>query len=418
MPIFVYEALDRGGNKIKGELEAASSQEAGIQIRKDGYFPMKVQIKGSEQKETGRAPGLLSKLNLLRMGSIGVSTKQLAQFTHQLSVLQGAGIPLLRSLQILHNQLKPCLLKDIIKEISTDIESGSSFSEALAKHPKVFDRLYVNMIKAGESGGFLDTILGRLASFMEKTQALKRKVIGAMIYPAVVITVAIIILAVVMTLVIPQFEKVFLELAGKQGLPPITEFVLGTARVFYSIWFLLPGIPLAAYFLMMFIRRSRQGRMFIDNIKLKFPIFGLIIRKAAIARFCRTLGTLLASGVTILESLIIIRNTSGNEVVADTIQKTHDSIREGENLAGPLSLNGVFDDMVIDMVEVGEETGELDKMLMKIADAYEADVDVMINSLSSILEPVIIIFLGIIVGFIVLAIFMPLVSLMQNIGTM
>jgi type IV pilus assembly protein PilC len=418
MPIFVYEAIDKGGNKIKGELEAASSQEAGSQIRKEGYFPMKVQIKGTEDNAQNKSPGLLNKLSLSRLGSIGVSTKQLAQFTHQLSVLQGAGIPLLRSLQILHNQLKSCLLKDIIKDVSADIESGSSFSEALAKHPKVFDRLYTNMIKAGESGGFLDTILARLASFMEKTQALKRKVIGAMIYPAVVMTVAVIILAVVMTLVIPQFEKVFLELAGKQGLPPITEFVLGTARLVYKIWFLIPGIPLLAYFLIIFMRRSQKGRMFIDNLKLRFPIFGLIIRKAAIARFCRTLGTLLASGVTILESLIIIKNTSGNEVIADTIQKAHDSIREGENLAGPLSLNGVFDDMVVDMVEVGEETGDLDKMLMKIADAYEADVDVMINSLSSILEPVIIIFLGIVVGFIVLAIFMPLVSLMQNIGTM
>jgi type IV pilus assembly protein PilC len=425
MAVFSYEAVDRSGKKFKSEIDAANSQEAADKIRKMGHFPTAVKEKagaksatpaaGQKGGPTGVVAGKKSGgFNLSRFG--GVSNKQLSQFTTQLAVLQNAGLPLLRSLKILSNQLKPSPLKYMVQDVADDVEGGSTLSDAMSKHPKAFDKLYVNMIKAGEIGGVLDTILNRLATFMEKSQALKRKIIGAMAYPAVVIVVAVLILAVIMTKVIPEFEKVFKELAGKEGLPVMTQVVLNTASVVQNFWFLIPGIPLGFYLIFVAMSRSEKGKFTLDMMRLRMPLLGIIIRKAAIARFCRTFGTLLASGVPILEALTIVRNAIGNEVIAAAIQKTHDSIREGESIAGPLAHSRVFEDMVIDMIEVGEETGELDKMLMKIADTYESEVDILVGSLTSIIEPLIIVFLGGAVGFIVVALFMPLVSLMQNLG--
>src|SRR3989339_565971 len=413
MPKYSYVGVDQTGKKVAGEVESPSVQEATNQIRKKGYFPSSV------KEKVGTVPlqqdGTVKPKKGFYVG--GVSQKQLCQFTVQLATLQDAGLPLLRSLKILATQLKPSKLKDVITDVYADVEAGNSFSESLGKHSSVFDRLYVNMVKAGEAGGVLDTVLIRLATFMEKAQALKRKVIGAMTYPAVVIVIAVLILTVIMTKVVPQFKKIFEEMDIGGGLPAQTEFLMNISNVLVNYWYLIPIIPMIIYFSALGIMRSPKGKIFIDRLKLRAPLIGIIFRKAAIARFSRTFGTLLNSGVPILEALNIVKNTVGNEVVANAIQHVHDSIREGESIVGPLSECGVFDLMVINMIEVGEESGELDKMLHKVADNYETEVDALVGSLTTIIEPAIIVFLGVAVGFIVISLFSPLVVLMQQLGS-
>lgn len=413
MPIFSYVGVDQSGKKITGEVEAASTQEATNKIRKMGYFPSGIKEKAGLQTGPDAAGTVMPKKGFY-IG--GVNQKQLTQFTVQLATLQDAGLPLLRSLKILAAQLKPSKLKDIITDVYSDVEAGNSFSESLAKHPSTFDRLYVNMVKAGEAGGVLDTVLIRLATFMEKAQALKRKVIGAMTYPAVVIIIAVLILTVIMTKVVPQFKKIFEEMELGRGLPAQTELLMSISDTLIAYWYLIPIIPLGIYFGSLAISRSTKGKIFIDRMKLRLPLIGIIFRKAAIARFSRTFGTLLNSGVPILEALNIVKNTVGNEVVANAIEHVHDSIREGESIVGPLSESRVFDMMVINMIEVGEESGELDKMLHKIADNYETEVDALVSSLTTIIEPAIIVFLGVAVGFIVISLFSPLVVLMQSLA--
>jgi type IV pilus assembly protein PilC len=412
MPKYIYEAAVRQGKQTRGEIEAESSQEATNQIKRMGLFPSSIKKKTGSQT----APGLTAaKTKKFYIG--GVGSKQLTQFTVQLATLQDAGLPLLRSLKILANQLKPCRLKDVVTDVSLDVESGNSFSDSLSKHQRVFDRLFVNMVKAGEAGGVLDTVLVRLATFMEKAQSLKRKIIGAVTYPAVVIVVAALILTVIMTNVVPQFSKIFEELEVGRGLPPQTELLMSISTVLVNWWFLIPFIPVAIYFGAVALGRNPKGRFFIDQMKLKIPLLGIIFRKAAIARFARTFGTLLNSGVPILEALIIVKNTVGNEVLASAVQHVHDSIREGESIVSPLSESKTFDLMVLNMIEVGEQSGELDKMLHKIADSYESEVDALVSSLTSILEPIIIVFLGVAVGFIVISLFSPLVVIMRELGT-
>lgn len=413
MPLFVYEGVDRMGKKVKGDVDAGSVQEATNKVRKLGYFPTSVTDKASAPSQAAATGAAQEKKKGFYIG--GVPKKQLTQFTVQLHTLQDAGLPILRSLKILANQMRKSLLKEIVENVAEDVETGSSLSEAISRHPKAFDRLYVNMVKAGEAGGVMDTVLMRLATFMEKSQALKRKVIGALTYPAVVVTVAILILTVIMTKVVPQFKAIFMEMSGK-GLPAITQLLVDISSIMVSIWFLMPAIPIAIYLIIVGLNQTPKGRLFIDRIKLRLPLVGIIIRKSAVARFCRTLGTLLASGVSILEALIIVRNAVANEEISAAVQHVHDSIREGESIVGPLSQSKVFDQMVINMIEVGEESGELDKMLMKIADNYEAEVDTLVGSLTSILEPVIILFLGIAVGFIVIALFYPLIDMMKELG--
>ena len=344
-----------------------------------------------------------------------VKHKQLTQFTQQLSVLMDAGLPVVRSLKILSNQMRPSLLKNITSEVAEDVETGSSLSEALNKHPKTFDKLYVNMVKAGEAGGVLDVILQRLAGFMERMEALKRKIIGASIYPIVVIIIAIAVVLAIMTFIVPKFEDVFKSV--KVNMPPMTVALMGISGFVKGYWFVLIFTPIILYFILKAWGRTKGGRHTIDRFKLHAPLLGPIIKKSIIGRFCRTLGTLLQSGVPILEALNIVKNATGNEVVASAIGKVHDSIREGESIAEPLAQSGVFDDIVINMIDVGEETGELDKMLLKIADNYDAEVDAAVSALMSILEPLLIVGLGFTVGFIVVALFLPLVSLLQGIGT-
>ncbi len=421
MATFAYVAMNSSGQEVKEEVEANTADEAIAKIRSKGYFPTKVKEKaakkGAKKKKGGgeeAAPTAVKKKMPLSIG--GVPRKQLVAFTRQLSTLQDAGLPILRSLQILEQQQKPGLLKAIIGGVAEEVEGGGTLSDAMAKYPKAFDKLYVNMINAGELGGVLDLILARLADFMEKAAKLKKKVIGAMIYPAVVITIAVGIVSMIMIFVIPKFETIFKDFGTK--LPPITQLLLDISRWFANWgWAYVLASPIVISLIWKLVRTSEGGKYATDAIKLKVPILGTIIGKSSIGRFTRTLGTLISAGVPILDALNITKETCGNEVYARALAKVHDAIREGESMADPLRATKTCDAIVINMIDVGEETGDLDKMLIKVADNYDNDVDVLVGSLISILEPVMVVILGVIVGFIVIALFMPMISLIQNISS-
>lgn len=437
MPIFTVEAIDAKGKRIKAEIDASNPNDAITKLKAKGYKPTNVKEKagaapppeappaakdgGGNHGAGGPAPGappvgaVPAKKGGKSMFSLGgVKHKQLTQFTQQLSVLMDAGLPIVRSLKILANQMKPSLLKNIVAEVAEDVETGSSLSEALGKHPKAFDKLYVNMVKAGEAGGVLDVILQRLAVFMERMEALKRKIIGASIYPAVVITIAVGVVLSIMTFIVPKFKEVFESV--DVPMPGMTVMLMTVSDIVVNFWYIIIFTPLIAWFAVKAWGKTKGGRLAIDRIKLNMPLFGMIIKKTVCARFCRTLGTLLQSGVPILEALNIVKGATGNEVISNAISTVHDSIREGESIAEPLANSGVFDDIVINMIDVGEETGELDKMLVKVADNYDAEVDAAVSALMSILEPILIVGLGFTVGFIVVALFLPLISLLQGIG--
>jgi len=413
MPTYAFEAMNQSGQEVKDEIDALTTEEALTKIRGMGYFPTRIREKGAKGKVAGPKKGKG------RRATGKIKAKVLTQFTRQLSTLQDAGLPILRSLSILEDQQKPGNLKNILKTMVDDIEGGATLSESMSRHPKAFDRLYVNMVAAGEAGGVLDVILVRLAEFKEKGQKLQRKIVGALIYPAVVVLFAGGIVSGIMIVVIPKFKTIFQDFDTK--LPGITTILLDT-----SDWMVIgkpiPGWavmifgPIAVWFGMKTIRSSPGGRHVTDYAMLKIPGFGIMVKKTAVARFTRTLGTLITAGVPILEAINITRETSGNEVYARAMAKVHDAIREGESFATPLRATNVCDNLVVNMIDVGEETGELDKMLLKIADNYEEEVDVAVASLVSLLEPVMVIVLGSVVGFIVLALFMPLVSLMQSVG--
>jgi len=412
MPTFVYEALDSQGQEVRGEIEAVSSEEAIVKIRNKSYFPTSVKEKAAKRQRTVAAGGVRKKKRTIAFGR--VKAKQLCTFTRQLSTLQDAGLPIVRSLKILEEQQKPGVLKNQLSDVAEDVEGGSTLSEALAKHPKTFNKLYVNMVRAGEAGGVLDAILERLATFMEKSQRLKKQVISALIYPAAVITVATGILIAIMIFIIPKFEEMFRDM--RMELPGVTMTLISVSNWMKNYWYLIPLIPFGFYVSLKLVAANKTGRYVIDKIKLKVPLFGIIISKSTVSRFTRTLGTLISSGVPILEALSIVREATGNAVFENAIGRVHDSIREGENIAGPLAASKVVDAMVLNMVDVGEETGELDKMLMKVADTYDEDVDALVSGLMSLIEPLLIVGLGLSVGFIVVSLFLPLISLMQNIG--
>jgi type IV pilus assembly protein PilC len=310
--------------------------------------------------------------------------------------------------------MKPCKLKDTLADVAEDVESGNTFSESLAKHPKVFDRLYVNMVRAGEAGGVLDTILERLAEFKEKARALKRKIVGAMIYPVVVISIATIILILIMTIIVPKFKEIFKSFNTTLPLP--TQILINVATALQTYIWVIILVPFVIYVGIKLLKRTRGGRYFIDNVKLHLPVLGSIVSKSTVSNFARTLGTLIASGVPILEALNIVRDTTGNEVIARAIAKVHDSIREGDTIAEPLRASGVVDEIVVNMIDVGEETGELDKMLIKVADNFDDEVDTLVAGMMSLMEPMIIVVLGSAVAFIVISLFLPLVKLMENVG--
>lgn len=415
MPTYQYEAMDTTGGEVKDTVDAASEEEAQQKIRAMGYFVTKLTElagKGKKKDKKKQGPEKRKKTKVLTLG--GCNQKQLVTFTRQFSVLQDAGLPVLRSLKILEGQMKPGVLKNALIDIVDDVESGSTLSEAFGKHPRCFDRLYVNMLRAGEAGGALEIILRRLAEFKEKAQSLGRRVKGAMVYPVVVIGVAFLILAFIMIFIIPKFEKIFLEF--KMKLPYITELLIATSRLFVKYWYVFPILPIAFIVTLKLIRMNRSGAYILDKIKLKIPVMGMIIEKTIVARTMRTLGTLISSGVPILEALSIVRETCMNVVFEEMFQRVYESIREGDTIANPMRECRLVDDMVVNMIDVGEETGDLDTMLNKIADVYEEEVDVLVESLISLLEPLMIVVLGFIVGTIVIALFMPLLELLDGLS--
>lgn len=418
MPTYQYEAMDNTGLEVKDTIDATSEAEAQTMIREKGFFVTKIAEKGRRKKgdktkadgKATKAKGAPRKRRSLSIG--GVRSKQLTTFTRQLSTLQDAGLPILRSLRILEGQCKPGPLKNSLNGVIEDVESGNTLSEAMAKQPKAFDNLYVNMVKAGEAGGALEVILQRLAEFKEKAQSLKRKVQGAMIYPCVVIFVATAIVGGIMYWIIPKFKEIFTDFGVP--LPAPTIILIGVSNWVVSYWYLIPAIPIGFFLMYKIIRKNRTGAYILDRITLKIPILGKIASKSAVARMARTLGTLIASGVPILEALTIARDTAGNEVFRRAFDHIHSSIREGESMAIPLKETRIVDDLVVNMVDVGEETGALDSMLYKVADVYDEEVAVLVEALVSILEPIMVVVLGAIVGFIVFALFMPLIALLQS----
>ena len=416
MPNFTYEAMNSVGQPVKGDVEAGSADEAIAKVRAMGNFPTKLKEKAARRGAGDRkAAGARQQAGVrsTRRVAGSVSVKKLTQLTRQLATLVDAGLPILRSLRILEQQQKPGMLRVAIRLVAEDVEGGATLSEAMGRHPKAYDRLYVNMVRAGELGGVLDVILQRLADFMAKSQALKRKVIGAMIYPVVVITFAVLIVVGIMMFVIPQFEDIFKDMGSK--MPAITRMLLHISNWIKAEfgWIYILFTPVVIFLTFKLLKLSEGGRYFVDNLKLHTPILGRIVGKTAVARFSRTLGTLLTAGVPILEAINITRETSGNEVFARALGRVHDGIREGENFAEPLRQARVVEPMVVNMVDVGEETGELDQMLTKVADTYDDEVETLVASMVSLLEPIMVITLGVIVGFIVVALFMPMVGLLD-----
>jgi len=476
MPTFQFEAMDAKGQEIRDEIDAQSEEEAQTTIRNMGYFVTKIALKKISAKQAAKN----SKKRPFAIG--GAKTKHICAFTRQLSILQDAGLPILRSLKILENNQKPGKLKNALMDVCEEIESGSTLSEAMSKSPKVFSRLYVNMIKAGEAGGALEVILKRLADFLESAESLKRKVKGALIYPVIVVFVAFAILTFIMLFIVPTFETMFDEFG--LTLPAPTLLLIAMSNYIANYWFLLILMPICAGILVKLLRKFRQGRMGFDMFIIKLPVFGGLIEKNIMARTTRTLGTLISSGVPILEALNITRETAGNGMFERMFGKVTEAIREGEVISKPLRDNStpgfhpmalmfwallgafpgvmvasvaltaagtkldtgtmlqtlqmvtvyvtvggiagaslfymmkmknrVVDDLVVNMVDVGEETGELDTMLYKVADQYDEEVRVLTDSLTALMEPIMIVFLGVAVGFIVISLFMPLVELISG----
>lgn len=439
MPTFQFEALNDSGKPQKGTISAANSDEALARIKSQGFFPtsireQKVKKGGGSSSGGGGGGGSAKKKGggiTINIG--GVSQKHLTLFTRQLSTLQDAGLPILRSLSILEQQQKPGLMKDTLDVVHEDVSSGASLSDAFSKHPKAFNVLYTKMIAAGEVGGVLDLILQRLAEFLEKAARLKRRIISAMIYPAAVISVAGIIVLGIMILIVPKFIEIFDDF--DTDMPALTVWLinmskwlggsmlgfLGAKQGTYNETQVIPGIiwvllsPIFIFFAVKMLRKTSGGKAVFDRLTLWTPVLGGLVRKATIAKFTRTLGTLINAGVPILDAVTITSETTANNVYANALMDVHDSVRQGDSFAEPLRKAKVCDPLVVNMIDVGEETGDLDKMLLKIADNYDEEVDVAVAGLVSLLEPIMVVVLGGIVGAIVIALFLPLVKLMQSV---
>ncbi len=424
MATFTYEALNASGKPQKGTVDAASSEEAIKKVKEQGFFPTSVrEQKGKKDAKKEGAPAAGNKPKKKKGGGFsfgGVSTKQLTAFTRQLSTLQDAGLPLLRSLQILQEQQKPGAFKSIIEGVCEEVEGGSSLSEAMAKFPKAFDRLFTKMVAAGEIGGVLDIILQRLADFMEKAQRLKRKVVGASMYPVVVIVIAVGIVTFIMVKIIPKFKEIFAEFGV--SMPLLTQKLIDTSSFMAGT---APGQKVPGWAVIVFgpilfvtfwksIRKTTPGRAATDWLVMHLPVMGGLIRKTSIAKFTRTLGTLINAGVPILEAITITRDTAGNYIYERALNKVHDSIREGETFSQPLREAKVVDSLVVNMIDVGEETGDLDAMLLKIADNYDEEVDTAVDGMVKLIEPLLVVVLGGTVGTIVVAMFLPLVSIIEK----
>jgi type IV pilus assembly protein PilC len=429
MPKYDYVALDNRGKETKGSIEAGSQNEAIGRVKEMQLFPTKIieaeriqdKSAGKKAKAKVKTPGKAGKkggginLNIKIPGLSGkVKPKVLTTFTRQLATLVDAGLPLLRGLRVLEKQERNATLKGILSELALAIEGGSTFSEALAQHPKVFNRLFVNMVKAGELGGVLEVVLKRLAEFSEKAQKIKGKVKAALFYPIAVMIVACGILVLLMVFVVPRFRDVF---AGQgMKLPWFTEFVFQVSNIIKNnILFTLGGVVVFVILFMLFIK-TKFGRHAWDKFKLKMPAIGPVISKVSISRFTRTLGTLVSSGVPILQALTIVKETAGNVIIANAVGRVHESVKEGETITAPLEASGVFPPMVVSMVDVGEQTGALPEMLLKIADNFDEEVDNAVSAMTSLLEPIMIVFLAVIVGSIVIAMFLPLIAMISNLS--
>jgi type IV pilus assembly protein PilC len=415
MPLFKYEALDSQGVAIKNEVEALSQKEAVSKIRNMGYFPTKVLSVGAGKK-AGAAAGSVAKPKKRRGAGGKVKLKYITQFARQLSTLQDAGLPILRSLRILEEQQKAGTFKRIIGYVADEIEGGATLSEALNRFPRCFDRLMVGMVAAGETGGVLDLILSRVADFMEKSQKIKSRVKGAMIYPIVVLSAAMTMLMLLMIFIIPKFESVLKEMLGEGQMPAVTKITLSVAQWLANDygWAIMVGVPFAFIFLTRIIRRFRVGRFVLDSIKNRMPVMGQLTRKVAVTRWTRTLGTLIGAGVPILDAINVTSETAGNEVYSRMLINVQNSIRQGDTFATPLRQSKTVDLIVSNMVAVGEETGDLDKMLLKIADNYDEQVDVLVASMMHLLEPIMIVGLGGIVLVIVMSVFAPMVKIITT----
>ncbi len=424
MAKFQYEALDtKTGKSEKGELPANSQAEALARLQEMGLAPTKVEEAKAEPKKgkgkTKKKAGKKGKKGAMAMEiNIGaaVNDKTLTIFTRQLAQLTSAGLPLLSGLTVLARQEKNQTLKRVLGELAEVIEGGGTFSEGLAQHPKVFNKLFVSMVKAGELGGVLEVVLDRLAQFMEKAMRIKGKVKAAMFYPIAVLVVAVVIMAILLIFVIPKFKDVFGDLTGEDGLPEFTEIVLSISDTVKNNAFGTFTAICAFFLTLSMLAKTKYGRFVLDKLALFFPIVGPVVEKVAIARFARTLGTLINSGVPILQALNIVKDTSGNTVVAQAVQDVHDSVKEGETIVAPLEASRVFPPMVISMVDVGEKTGDMPQMLEKIADTYDEEVDRAVESMTSLIEPVMIVFLAVIVGSIVIAMFLPLIRMIETIS--
>jgi len=419
MPSFAYTALDARGQEVRDVLEAASEQDAVQALRQSGYYPTSVGPAGKAAKaaapaKAAKGKGAKKEISIPFLERKTIKPKALMIFTRQLATLIDAGLPLLRGLTVLGKQEPDLVLRKTIGKLGDTVSGGSTFSDALSQHPKIFNKLYVNMVKAGELGGVMELVLVRLADFQEKAQKLKNKVVSAMFYPMIVLVIAIAIMAFLLVYIVPKFEQIFADMLEGKPLPALTEFVIGTSRFFQNQWYLILGAVTVVIFAYNVSGRTEKGRAIIDAVKLRIPLFGDLIKKGAISRFSRTLGTLVTSGVPILQALNITRDTAGNVVLSNAIQKVHDSVKEGESIVSPLEKSGIFPPMVVSMIDVGEETGQLPEMLLKVADVYDDEVDNTVAGLTSLMEPIMIVFLAVVVGTIVIALFLPLISIISG----
>ena len=426
MANFHYAALDSKGEQTTGVVSANTEAEVVQKLRAQGLYPTQILEEGKGGKKAAKAKVSkgVAKKSAGPKSKVGgrIKPKSLMIFTRQLATLIDSGLPLLRSLTVLGKQEPNPVLRGTIDALAESVQSGATFSESLAQHPRIFNKLYINMVKAGELGGVLEVVLNRLAEYQEKAHKLKNKIVSAMVYPVIVMLIAVCIMVFLMIFIVPKFKGMFEEMGSGKELPGISQVVFGISEFFITMPFGLP-IPNAVYMLIVVVigvslfniwGRTKGGRQIIDTTKLKLPIFGDIQRKSAVSRFSRTLGTLVTSGVPILQALNITRDTAGNVVISKAIEKVHESVKEGESIVTPLNASGVFPSMVISMVDVGEETGQLPEMLLKVADVYDDEVDNAVTALTSILEPIMIVVLAMVVGSIVFALFLPLIQVITE----
>ena len=413
MPLFAFTAVDAQGKTHQGTVEAVSAAEAAAAVKRQGRFP--TQIAETTAAAAPAAPGRGFSFRFSLGGGSGkVPAKVLTIFTRQLSTLISAGLPLLRSLRTLGKQEKNRNLRTIMGSLAESVEGGTTFSEALAQHPRAFTKLYVNMVKAGELGGVLEVVLTRLAEFAEKSQRIRGKVTSAMVYPLVVLVIAFAIVGFLMLFIVPKFEAIFQDMLGGRPLPVITQVVIDLSRFIQNHFLPLIAALIVAGVGLRFALRLPGAAAALDRMKLRLPLFGDLLTKTAVARFSRTLGTLVSSGVPILQALQITRDTAGNERVSEAIDQIHDNVKEGESMVAPMEASQIFPPMVVSMVQVGEETGQLPDMLTKVADVFEEEVDTSVAGLTSLLEPIMIVLLALIVGTIVVALFLPLITIIQD----